>query len=394
MVDLTPIKPNVMDDKEDSKGRDREQLEDGSIKVRMFTITNNDEAARLIGLGGETVTKLRKEYAEVKLRIGSKVPGVDEQVTEVDGPIERVTELLMRIAEITTEPRSNDQPLLTLLVHNAGGLIGTGGERVTRIRKESGATIKIAKDNLARSSQTPVTVTGRLESVEKATRMILEFISTCEPVDIVYSPEMSLDRRDRDGRWGGGWRRRDSSRGRRGGDYRDGRGFSGGDRLGGRRGDFGRREVGGGWGRYDERDFGYRGGRWGNRDGDSWGGRDDRRDARDGGGYRGGSGGGWGGGASRDRERGIRHDDYDPFKPSSSRRSAWAPSNGGWDGPGPRSGGGWQTANGYNERGWGKPKGIERGWGPSRSAGGGVDWGGPPERSRRDYGGPRGSGNW
>merc|ERR1719474_2577500 len=189
-----------MMDKEEFRGRGRQELGDGSDEARMFIITNNDEAARLIGSGGGRVTKLRKEFAGIKLRIGSKVPGVDEQVTEVQGPLERVNELLMRIAEITVEPRSDDDPMLTLLIHNAGGLIGTGGQRVTRIRKESGATIKIAKDNLPRSSQTPVTVTGRMESLEKATRMILEFIITCEPVTGIYSPENALDRRDRFGR--------------------------------------------------------------------------------------------------------------------------------------------------------------------------------------------------
>jgi len=379
MVDLDPIQPSNMMDQEEFRERGREEVGDGTSEARMFIITNNDEAARLIGSGGERVTKLRKEFAGIKLRIGSKVPGVDEQVTEVQGPLERVNELLMRIAEITVEPRSDDDPMLTLLIHNAGGLIGTGGQRVTRIRKESGATIKIAKDNLPRSSQTPVTVAGRMESLEKATRMILEFIITCEPVTGIYSPENALDRRDRFGR---GARRRDRSRGRRGGDYRDeGRDRRGGGRFRGG----GRREVGGGWPRRSDRDFGDRGDRWGDRDGDRWGSRDG---ARRGAGYGGRSGGGWG---PRDRGDSNRRDDYDPFEPTSSRRVG-----GDWD----RPKNGWQSS--YDQRGWGPPSDIERGWGPSRSAAGGggwggppnAGWGGPPERSGRDYGGPVARGGW
>jgi len=389
MVDLVPRKPNNMMDKEELRGRGREELGDGSGEARVFIITNNDEAARLIGSGGERVTQLRKEFAEIKLRIGSKVPGVDEQVTEVQGPIERVTELLMRIAEITVEPRSDNDPMLTLLIHNAGGLIGTGGQRVTKIRKESGATIKIAKDNLPRSTQTPVTVTGRLQSLEQATRMIVEFTTTCEPVTRIYSPENAVVRRGRgDGRSGMGGRRRDRSRGRRGGDRDEGR-----DRWGdGRWRDRGRREVGGGgWPRRAERDFGDRGDRWSNRDGDRWPSRDE---GRRGAGYGGRSGGGWG---PRDRAENNRRDDYDPFEPTSSRRG-----NGDWDRPKGRFDG-WQSSN-DDQRGWGPQGDVERGWGPSRSAAGGggggwggppnVGWGGPPERSGRDYGGPIAGGGW
>merc|ERR1719193_2542768 len=101
MVELTPIKPNNMMDKEEFRGRGREELGDGSSEARMFIITNNDEVARLIGSGGDTVTKLRKEFSGLKLKIGNKVPGIDEQVTEIAGSISRATELLMRIAEIT-----------------------------------------------------------------------------------------------------------------------------------------------------------------------------------------------------------------------------------------------------------------------------------------------------
>lgn len=393
MVDLDPTEPNNMMDKEEFRGRGREVLGNGSDEARMFIITNNDEAARLIGSGGEKVTMLRKEFAGIKLRIGNKVPGIDEQVTEVQGPIERVNELLMKIAQITREPRSDDDPMLTLLIHNAGGLIGTGGTRVTRIRKESGATIKIAKDNLPKSSQTPVTVTGRLESLEKATRMILEFILSCEPVTNIYSPDNHLNRRgSREDRWGSRGRRRDRSRDRRGGGYRD----ESRDRRGaGRLRDGGRRESGNGWPRRVERDFGDRGDRWGSRDGDRWGNRDDGRGFA---GYGARSGGGWG---PRDSGGGNRHDDYDPFEPTSSRRSVSVPPSGGWDRPNGRSDTGWQSSN-DDQRGWALPGDIERGWGPSRSAGGGggwggppnVDWGGPPDRSRRDYGGPRGYGGW
>lgn len=361
-----------------------EKREDGEQTVNIFLITNNDEAARLIGSGGDTVTKLRKEFAGLKLKIGNKVPRVDEQVTEVAGPIDRVAELLMKIAEITVEPRSSNDPLLTLLVHNPAGLIGTKGTRVTQIRKESGATIKIAKDPLAKSSQTPVTVSGSMASLEKATRSILEFMSTCEPVDVVYTPEMSL-------RGGGGGRgRREDRRYGRGEDrWPSSRDRRGGGRDGGRRG-------GDRWGDRDSRDRRSGGDRWAREPRDY--------ESRRGGGY---GGGGWGDrGEVRGRRAGNspgRGGDYDPFEPFSSGRSSWgdgAREDAGWGAPRPsgswqkdESRPTWQTGNSEG-RGWGNSGERDRGWGPSRSAGGGGGGWGAPERSGRDFGGRRGPGGW
>jgi len=370
--------------------------EDGEQTVRVFLITNNDEAARLIGSRGATVTELRQEFSDLKLKIGSKVPRIDEQVTEVGGPINRVTELLMKIAEITIEPRSPHDPLLTLLVHNPAGLIGTRGSRVTEIRKESGATIKIAEDPLPMSSQTPVTVSGSMECVEKATRKILEFLTTCEPVDRIYHPEMSLRGGSRYRERGGG-RRREARRYGRAGD----------DRWGGRRrrrrspDRFDRGRSGGGYGR----DSGRRGGdRWDDRDFRDRGSRRDRWNARDYGPR--GDGGGWGdSGDFRGRRRGSspvdsgRRGDYDPFEPSSSGRGSWGGDgrkDGGWGGPPPN--GGWQKEEPRfqsewptESRGWPTSDGQEQGWGPSRSARGGGGWDGPSDR-RGDYGGGKGGG--
>jgi len=308
MVDLKPAKPGVMIDKDEFERREAKKVEDGNTWVRMFIITNNDGAARLIGLRGETVTQLRKEFEDVNLRIGKKVPGIDEQVTKVEGAIEKVTELLMRIAKITVEPRSNDEPLLTLLVHNPGGLIGFEGQLVSKIRKESGAKINIGKEPLAKSSQTPVTVSGSLESLEKVTRMILKFISTCEPVNIAYTPEMSLDRREKNCRCGVG--RRDWSRGRYAGNHKDTRSFSGRHRWLGRTvGDIGRKDVPYIWGGYEDRDPEYLDHRLGNPDIDVW--------DYPCGGYGDGYVLGWDSGAL---SAGKLCDDYDPFEPSSSTK--------------------------------------------------------------------------
>jgi len=323
-----------------------EESRDSTV-VRIFIITTNDEAARLIGSRGATVTKLREEFNGITIKIGEKVHGVNEQVTELKGPILGVLELLMRIAEITIEPRSTDEPVITYLVHNAGGLIGTRGQRVTKIREESGATVKIADGKLGMSSQSAVTVSGKLESIEKATKSILEFISECEPVDIVYSPEMVS------GSWGGPRGRRERrGRGRRrtGGRSRDSGWIST---------DAGRRGGGAGWGRGD---FSARGGMWGNQ-------REGSRDERWGGASRGEWGvNNWGARNNGD----SMHDEYNPFEPTSSGRSF----HGG-------------------ERGWGKSRREERGWGSS-SVGGHGDgaWGKAAGRARSNFGGRRSRGRW
>jgi len=348
---------------------DIEQSEE-NMDVRIFIITTNDEAARLIGSRGATVTNLRQEFRGITLKIGDKVPGVDEQVTEVKGPTVGVLELLMKIAEIIVEPRGTDDPLLTFLVHNTGGLIGTRGKRVTKIREESGATVKIADGKLGMSSQSAVTVSGKIESVEKATKRIIEFVSECEPVDIVYSPEMVS------GTWGGPNRRGEIRR--RGG--RRGRGNGWINRNAGR---FGVADWGGG-------DNSIRGDWWGNRRGGSrgvrWGSRDrlgvTHKDK-------------WG---ARIKGDSIR-EDYDPFEPLSSRRSFHkgrdeGPPNNGWmqrRGRGSLSN--WGSSN--SERGWGKSSSEDRGWGPSSVGGrGGRGWGKTAGRGRNNYRGRRSRGSW
>lgn len=347
MVDLKPAKPSVMIDKDEFERREAKKVEDDT-KVRMFIITSNDGAARLIGLRGETIKQLRKEFADVNMWIGNKVPGMYEQVSKVEGPFEKVTELLMRIAKITMDPRSNDEPQLKLLVHNPGGLIGFEGQRVSKIRKESGAKINIAKHPLAKWSQTAVTVSGSLESLEKVTRMILGFISTCELLNIAYTPQMTLDRRERNCRCGVG--RKDWTWGRHGCNHKDARSLSATQRQVGRTmGDIGRKYVPDILGRYEDWDPGYLDHGLGNPDIDVW----QYRCA----GYEDGYVLGWDSGAL---SAGKLCYEYDPFESSTSTKGFWTPSNRGWTVPGPQSGG--CKSYSRNERGWATPGDVKQDW--------------------------------
>jgi len=221
---------------------------------------------------------------------------------------------------------------------------------VTKIRKKSGATIKIGNDHLAKSWWTPVTVNGSLEALEKVTNMILEFISTCEPVNIVYTPEMSIDRRGKVRRWRVG--HRDWTRGRHGGYYNDARSFNGGYRWADRRvGDIGRRDVLHIRARYGERNLGYLKHRWENPDVDGW-------EYRYSGGYGDGSVPGWDTGAL---SGGKMCDDYDPFESSPSTRGFWTTSYGGRTVPGPLSRG-WKSFYNRKERGWVTPGPVKQDW--------------------------------
>ncbi|XP_021721418.1 KH domain-containing protein At4g18375-like [Chenopodium quinoa] len=123
----------------------------------------------IIGRGGEIVKQLRLD-TKAKIRIGETVPGCDERVVtiysaseetnsfdEMDSQVCPAQDALFRVhdrviaedAGADDEPEGNQNVTARLLVPSdqIGCIIGKGGQIVQTIRSETGAQIRILKDD-------------------------------------------------------------------------------------------------------------------------------------------------------------------------------------------------------------------------------------------------------
>ncbi|KAJ8750010.1 hypothetical protein K2173_013925 [Erythroxylum novogranatense] len=148
----------------------------------------------IIGRGGEIVKQLRADTRS-KIRIGETVPGCEERVVTIysssdeknsyedsDNQICPAQDALFRVHEKVIAEDLNDddefeggqQVTARLLVPSdqIGCIIGKGGQIVQNIRSETGAQIRILKDdhlpNCALSTDELVQVTGEAGVVKKA----------------------------------------------------------------------------------------------------------------------------------------------------------------------------------------------------------------------------------
>lgn len=121
----------------------------------------------IIGRGGEIVKQLRVD-TKSKIRIGETVPGCDERVVTIysssdetnafdglDTFVSPAQDALFRVhdrvvsEEVHVDSEEASQVMVRLLVPSdqIGCVIGKGGQIVQNIRSESGAQIRILKDD-------------------------------------------------------------------------------------------------------------------------------------------------------------------------------------------------------------------------------------------------------
>nr|KYP64647.1 KH domain-containing protein At4g18375 family [Cajanus cajan] len=136
----------------------------------------------VIGRGGDIVKQLRAD-TKAKIRIGDALPGCDERVVTIHSVSEETNRLgaLFRIhqrvvAEDARDDDDDDKNNVTakLLVPSdqIGCVIGKGGQIVQNIRSETGAQIRILKDDrlppCALSSDELVQISGEAAVVKRA----------------------------------------------------------------------------------------------------------------------------------------------------------------------------------------------------------------------------------
>ncbi|KAL2552292.1 RNA-binding KH domain-containing protein [Forsythia ovata] len=154
-----------------------------------FSIGPNDTVYRylcpvkkigsIMGRGGEIIKQLRSD-TESKIRIGDSVPGCEERVVTIYSTSKE--RMLLKVHDritaddLAADEESEKAPQVTvrLLVPSdqIGCIIGKGGQKVQNIRSETGAQVRIVKDDhlslCAVSSDELVQVFGEASIVKKA----------------------------------------------------------------------------------------------------------------------------------------------------------------------------------------------------------------------------------
>lgn len=150
-----------------NSGPERESFAIGAEDTVYRYLCPGRKIGSIIGRGGEIVKKIRAE-SKSKIRIGETVSGCDERVVTIyspsdetndfDGTDDRVCPshdaLFMvhdRIVadDLSDDPEEEPQVTVRLLVPSdqIGCVIGKGGQIVQSIRSDTGAQIRIMKDD-------------------------------------------------------------------------------------------------------------------------------------------------------------------------------------------------------------------------------------------------------
>ncbi|KAL6960789.1 hypothetical protein U1Q18_038552 [Sarracenia purpurea var. burkii] len=153
-----------------NSGDDRENFSIGSEDTVYRYLCPGKKIGSIIGRGGEIVKQLRAD-SKSKIRIGETVRGCDERVVTIysssdetnvfddtDNRVCPAQDALFRVHDrvvaddlVADDEDSEETPQVTARIlvpsDQIGCVIGKGGQIVTNIRSETGAQIRILKDD-------------------------------------------------------------------------------------------------------------------------------------------------------------------------------------------------------------------------------------------------------
>lgn len=159
----------------ESSFTNQQQDETGWLHIR--AIISSNEAATVIGKGGENVTVIRK-MSGAKCTVSDYSRGAVERVLTVSGLVDAVAKafgLIIRTLnqEALEEPssaQSKTYPLRLLIPHILiGSIIGQKGVRIREIQEASGARLNASDATLPLSTERSLVVLGVADAVHIAT---------------------------------------------------------------------------------------------------------------------------------------------------------------------------------------------------------------------------------
>ncbi|XP_073986476.1 P-element somatic inhibitor isoform X7 [Rhodnius prolixus] len=155
----------------------------------------DDPASKVIGRGGEQITRLQSESG-CKIQMAPDSGGLPDRVCSLTGnaaAIGRAKELVNAIVNQRYKTEGPDGPRINEIIpqHNSnapfveimipgpkvGLIIGKGGETIKSLQEKSGAKMVVIQDGPNQEAEKPLRITGDPQKVEHAKNLVYELLA-------------------------------------------------------------------------------------------------------------------------------------------------------------------------------------------------------------------------
>ncbi|KAL4936113.1 hypothetical protein BDV06DRAFT_228207, partial [Aspergillus oleicola] len=156
---------------------EQQRPQDESNWIHIRAVISSQEAATVIGKGGENVSQIRR-LSGAKCTVSDYSRGAVERILTVSGPQDAVAKAFgLIIRTLNNEPldaastaQSKTYPLRLLIPHILiGSIIGKGGGRIREIQEASGARLNASDACLPLSTERSLVILGVADAVHIAT---------------------------------------------------------------------------------------------------------------------------------------------------------------------------------------------------------------------------------
>ncbi|KAL4895095.1 hypothetical protein BDV59DRAFT_192053 [Aspergillus ambiguus] len=156
---------------------EQQRPQDESSWIHIRAVISSQEAATVIGKGGENVSQIRR-LSGAKCTVSDYSRGAVERILTVSGPQDAVAKAFgLIIRTLNNEPldapstaQSKTYPLRLLIPHILiGSIIGKGGGRIREIQEASGARLNASDACLPLSTERSLVILGVADAVHIAT---------------------------------------------------------------------------------------------------------------------------------------------------------------------------------------------------------------------------------
>ncbi|KAL4887177.1 hypothetical protein BJY04DRAFT_48886 [Aspergillus karnatakaensis] len=162
---------------ENGSQSEQQRPQDESSWIHIRAVISSQEAATVIGKGGENVSQIRR-LSGAKCTVSDYSRGAVERILTVSGPQDAVAKAFgLIIRTLNNEPldaastaQSKTYPLRLLIPHILiGSIIGKGGGRIREIQEASGARLNASDACLPLSTERSLVILGVADAVHIAT---------------------------------------------------------------------------------------------------------------------------------------------------------------------------------------------------------------------------------
>ncbi|KAH1344687.1 hypothetical protein KXV68_001543 [Aspergillus fumigatus] len=176
-TETQPIQSTASHGERATSQPEQQRPQDESSWIHIRAVISSQEAATVIGKGGENVSQIRR-LSGAKCTVSDYSRGAVERILTVSGPQDAVAKAFgLIIRTLNNEPldapstaQSKTYPLRLLIPHLLiGSIIGKGGSRIREIQEASGARLNASDSCLPLSSERSLVILGVADSVHIAT---------------------------------------------------------------------------------------------------------------------------------------------------------------------------------------------------------------------------------